>query len=89
MSTPRDPAADATRRALNLRETDRLNGPLPSFTYAGAREMAAPIRKLIEQARGWRPYDTHDIGEAVLYDTVVEFLDELSALVYTSEELGE
>ncbi|USH45576.1 hypothetical protein SEA_PHABULOSO_81 [Gordonia phage Phabuloso] len=92
-----DPAIAAAQRAWDARYVGRLvsvvesaaHDGLGALAIAAAREALAPLREVVEQARTCTPYDTRDIGEAVLYDSFTDFLDELSALLYSSEELGD
>ncbi|AYD83938.1 hypothetical protein SEA_GETALONG_78 [Gordonia phage Getalong] len=89
-----DPAVAAAQRAIADRpmltkacENDLTRAVFEDLASAGAAEALAPLRKVIEEARRWTPYDTRDIGQAVLYESFTDLLDELSALLYSSSEL--
>lgn len=86
-----DPCVEAAQRAWTDEGWEPRHFGLcseSSLGIAAAREMAKSVQELIAEARTWKPYDTHDIGEAYPADTVDDFLHELSKRVYPSEELG-
>lgn len=82
-----DPAVDAARRA-HARITDGMcTASSERHRVTAAREALAALRPIIEDARTWNPFETRDIGEAFPADSVRDLLDELSKLIYPSEEL--
>lgn len=88
-----DPVVEAAQRAFNetYRSTDfaaslQRNGVAAELCSA-AREAVEPIRELVEEARSWKPYNTRDVGDAYLAESVHDLLDDIAKLIYPSEEL--
>lgn len=91
MSEHRDPAVEAAQRAERESrwwESGNQTAWDTDYAEAAAREALAVLRPLIADARTWTPYATRDIGDAYPADTVHDLLDDLSDLIYTSEELN-
>ncbi|MFA5709928.1 hypothetical protein [Mycolicibacterium sp.] len=82
-----DPALEAAQLACGLQHRHSPVCAEFSNPVAAVREALLPLRRIIESARDWNPYDTRDIGDAYLADTVHELLDELSRLIYPNSEI--